>query len=81
MKTIEIKQKLYHYIETAQDKKLKAIYTMVEDEIEEIYNFWDDEDFVAELKRREQAYSDGSVSGYNLEESVSRARQAVSKVK
>jgi len=34
MKTADIRQKLHHYLETAQDKKVKAIFAMVEDEIE-----------------------------------------------
>lgn len=45
VKTVEIKQKLHHYIETAQDKKLKAIYAMVEDEIQETYDYWNDQEF------------------------------------
>lgn len=77
MKTIEIKQRSHHYIETAQRKKLKAIYTILEDEIKDVYDFWDDENFVSELKRREKAYRDGSVQGYSIEESVLRAKKAI----
>ena len=35
MSTVAIRQRLHHYIETAKDKKVKAIFAMVEDEIEE----------------------------------------------
>ena len=56
MKTAGIRHKLHHYIETAQDKKVKTIFAMVEDEIEETYDYWNDEKFVAELQRRENAY-------------------------
>ena len=56
MTTEDIRQKLHHYIETAQDKKVKTIFAMVEDEIEETYDYWNDEKFVAELQRRENAY-------------------------
>lgn len=56
MKTADIRHKLHHYIETAQDKKVKTIFAMVEDEIEETYDYWNDEKFVAKLQRRENAY-------------------------
>ena len=81
MSTVEIRQKLHHYIETAQDKKLKAIYAMVEDEIEETYDHWKDEAFVAELQRREAAYLTGKSKTYSLEQSMARATQAVKKIK
>ena len=52
MKTEKIKQRLYRYIETANEKKLKAIYTMVEEEIEEISDLWN-------VKNSLQNWSDG----------------------
>lgn len=81
MKTADIRQKLHHYIETAQDKKVKAIFAMVEDEIEETYDHWNDEKFVAELQRRENAYLNGAAKTFTLKQSVSRAKQALKNVK
>ena len=81
MKTVELKEKLHHYIETAQEKKLKAIYMMVEEEIEETYDYWKDKNFVAELQRREKSYLNGTSKTYTLEQSVANARQAIKKVK
>lgn len=81
MKTTEIRQKLHHYIETAQEKKVKAIFAMVEEEIEETYNYWKDEKFVAELQRRENNYLNGTTKTYTLRQSVARAREAVNKSK
>ncbi len=81
MSTVEIRQKLHHYIETAQDKKLKAIYAMVEDEIEETYDHWQDEAFVAELQRRENAYLTGASKNYSLKQSLTRAAQAIREIK
>ena len=52
MKSAELKQKLHEYIDFAEEKKLKAIYTMIEDEIEQPYNYLDDKDFMKELERR-----------------------------
>lgn len=81
MKTEQIKQKLHRYIEIADEKKLKAIYTMVEEEIEETSDLWNDEEFVTELEQREKKYLNGSSKTYSVEESVARAKQAVKKVK
>ncbi|MGZ8558059.1 MAG: hypothetical protein ACXWWC_07000 [Chitinophagaceae bacterium] len=81
MKTADIRHKLHHYIETAQDKKVKAIFAMVEDAIEETYDHWSDEKFVAELQRRETAYLNGSAKTFTLSQSIHRAKQAIRKVK
>lgn len=81
MKKEELKQRLHHYIETAKEKKIKAIYMMVEEDIDEQYDFWKDENFTAELQRRENEYLKGRAKTYTLEESVNRAKQAVQKVK
>jgi hypothetical protein len=81
MKTAEIRQKLHHYIETAQDKKVKAIFAMVEDEIEETYDHWNDEEFMDELRRREASFSNGTTTTYTLEQVISRARKVIKKAK
>ena len=79
MKPEQIKQKLHRYIETADEKKLKAIYTIVEEEIEETTDLWNDEEFVAELEQREKKYLNGFGKTYSVKESVVRAKQAVKK--
>jgi hypothetical protein len=61
MTAITIRQKLYDYIRVAEDRKVKAIYTMLEDEIEEIYDYWNDKNFVAELNKRSADYKSGKV--------------------
>jgi putative addiction module component (TIGR02574 family) len=61
----------------AADKKIEAIYTMVEEEIEETSDHWEDEEFVAELQRRDDEYKDGRMKTFTLEETISRARQAL----
>ncbi len=68
MGTIEMRQKLHDYIEAAEDRKIEAIYTMVEDEIEEAYNHWEDEEFVEELVKEEEAYLSGVAKTYSFEE-------------
>ena len=51
MSSVEIKRKLFDYIRNADSRKVKAIYTIVEKEIEEDANVWTD-GFVNELSRR-----------------------------
>ncbi len=58
MNTTTIKQQLHGYLEIADDKKLKAIYTMVEDEIKETQVEYNDE-FKAELDKRVAYYLNG----------------------
>jgi hypothetical protein len=80
MKTVEIREKLHHYIETAQDKKVKAIYAMVEDEIQETYDYWNDDEFLTELRRRQESYISGEAKTYTLQETMSDIKQAIKKV-
>ena len=42
MTTANIRHKLYDYIRMAEDKKVKALYTMLEEEIEEAHDHWND---------------------------------------
>ncbi|MFN6089295.1 MAG: hypothetical protein ACK47E_11170 [Cyclobacteriaceae bacterium] len=80
MKTTDIRQKLHHYIETAKDKKVKAIYAMVEDEIQETYDHWNDEEFLSELRRRQESYTSGKAKTYTLSETMSEIKQAIKRV-
>jgi lantibiotic modifying enzyme len=81
MSTADIRKKLHNYIETAQDKKLKAIFAMVEEEIEENYSHWKNETFVAEINRRENNYLKGKTKTYTIEESFTRAKKSLQNVK
>lgn len=55
MTTVAMRKKLHDYLDTAADKKIKAIYTMVEDELAEEKEDYTDE-FKAELDRRYEEY-------------------------
>lgn len=59
MAATSIRQKLYDYIRVAEDKKVKAIYTMLEGEIEEVQDYWNNKDFIAELDKRSAEYKNG----------------------
>lgn len=71
-----IRQKLYEYIRVAEDKKVKAIYTMLEDAIEETYNHWEDEGFIKELDRRSNEYKSGAVKGVLWDEAKGKILNA-----
>lgn len=68
MSTATIRERLFEYIRFADDKKVQAIYTMVEDEIIEKLDPWKDKDFVAELDRRIEEFETGKVKGSTWEE-------------
>ncbi len=53
-----IRQRLVNYMNVADDKKLKAIYALVEDEIEQDEIEYSDE-FKKELDRRFEYYKNG----------------------
>ncbi len=54
-----IRHKLYDYIRVAEDKKVKAIYTILKAEIEEAYDYWNGKEFIAELQKRSADYKSG----------------------
>ncbi len=66
MTTSAVREKLYDYIRIADDKKIKAIYMMLEDEIAEEIEWWKDKAFIKELDRRYNAWAGGKEKGYSL---------------
>jgi hypothetical protein len=62
-----IRHKLYDYIRVADDKKLKAIYYLLENEIEQTAEWWKDKEFVKELDNRYTALENGTDKGVTLE--------------
>lgn len=81
MNTARIREKLYDYIRTADDKKVKAIYAMVEEDLHAVVDIWEDKSFLAELDRRLKSYEDGSAKLYTLDEADQRVRRALQKTK
>ena len=64
MTTAAIREKLHDYIKVADDKQIKAIYTIIKDKIvSEHYNWANDEEFVAELDERVSRYEAGIDKG------------------
>lgn len=78
MNTAKIRQHLHNYLEVADDKKIKALYVMMENEIAENVVVYD-EDLKAELNQLEESYHDGSAKLYSAAESKKRIREILGK--
>jgi hypothetical protein len=68
MTTAAIRERLYDYIRMADDKKVEAIYTLLEDQIAPAVDWSEDEEFVAELDERVRRYEAGIDKGYTWDE-------------
>ena len=74
MTTTIIRQKLLSYFETANDKKVRAMYTLFEDEIEE--SKWDyTDEFKKELDKRTDAYKSRAAKLVSEKESKKRVQK------
>jgi putative addiction module component (TIGR02574 family) len=74
METETIRERLQEYIRFADDKKVAAIYTMVESEIVEELNLWEDKDFLNEMKNRVDDYESGKATTLSLDEFKEKIR-------
>ena len=63
MDTVTIRQKLQDYIKVAEDKKVKAIYIMVEDEINASGEWCENEELMSELDKRSANLKSGLDKG------------------
>ncbi len=59
---------MYDFIRVADDKKLNAIYNLLENEIEQTAEWWKDKGFVDELDHRNKALENGTEKGFTSEE-------------
>ncbi|MDB5003253.1 MAG: hypothetical protein JWQ34_1478 [Mucilaginibacter sp.] len=72
MDTLTIRQKLYEYIKVADDDKVEAIYTIIKDDVNIPYEWWNDDELVAELDRRSADLKSGKDKGFTWEEVKAR---------
>ena len=75
---LAIRHKLYDFIRVADNKKLNAIYQLLENEIDQTQQWWEDKVFTAELNHRFHSLENGTDKGYTLDEletSVSKLRR------
>lgn len=68
MDTATIRQKLYEYIRKADDKKVKAIYTIVENDIDQVNEWWQDDKLMAEIEQRAADLKSGKDKGISWED-------------
>jgi hypothetical protein len=80
MTTTAIRKKLAAWVQVADAQKIKAVYTMVADEIQASENDWD-EDFVKELKQRSKGIANGTAKTYTWAETKAAAIAKVKKLK
>jgi hypothetical protein len=73
MELASIKQKLHNYIDVADEKKLQAIYTIPEDEIEGEYFYTQDE--IKMFYDRRQKHLNGESKSYTVAETLNLVRQ------
>jgi putative addiction module component (TIGR02574 family) len=73
MTTASIRRRLHEYIEVAEDKKLKAIYTLLQDDIDDDYQLTEEQKI--ELDRRSYEYQNGIGKTYTWDETVAMAKQ------
>ena len=68
MTTATIRERLTDYIRVADDKKVKAMYALLEDQIVPKSHWSEDEEFVAELDERVRRYEAGIDPGFSVKE-------------
>lgn len=76
MEVTAIRDKLCDYIRYADEKKVKAIYTMVEEEINERIDLWADKDFLKEIDMRLNEYESGAINTSTWDEVKQKAKLA-----
>jgi putative addiction module component (TIGR02574 family) len=69
MDTLNIRQKLHEYIDMADDKEVAALYAGINEEAPQPYEWWNDDELVAELERRAEDLRTGKDPGFTWEQS------------
>ena len=75
MRTTQIRQQLHDYIDSAEDKKLKAIYTLLEDDLSDDYQL-----SIAQKEELDKRYNDhqnGVGRTYSWDETIAIAELAL----
>ena len=73
-----VKERLHDYIEQADEKKVQAIYTLIESEVDNSMPVYDDET-IAYFEQLRQQFIDSKHPGFTVEESMANIRQRIKK--
>ncbi len=73
MAEVQIKEALHEYIDTADKKKLEAIYIVLKDSINTDYQYGNDE--LISINNRRDKYKNGDGQTFTTEEFVTYVRQ------
>ncbi|WP_184546845.1 addiction module protein [Mucilaginibacter sp. FT3.2] len=77
MRTSQIRKQLHDYIETAENDKLKAIYTLLQSEISDGYELTKAQR--EELDKRFKDHQNGVGRSFTWDETLAMAKQALVK--
>jgi len=78
MTSIGIRAQLHNYLDVADDKKVKAIYALVEEDVRKKgADHWSDPEFVAEMNHRVAELESGVDKGRSWEEVQNKVRQKI----
>ena len=78
MTLIAIKEKLHEYIDHADEKKVQAIYTLVENDFEDANHVYDQET-LAMLEKRRDDYLRSNSKGLSEEQSMEHVKKELAK--
>ncbi len=73
MTTATIRQQLHKYIDITDDKKIEALFTLLENEINQPYSFSDEE--INLLHERAEKYLAGGTKTYTVEDAHKQIRE------
>lgn len=75
MSSSAIREKLYDYIKVADEKKVKAIYNLLQEDIEETTAWWKDAAVVKDFDNRYNSWKAGTEKAYSIKETASYIKQ------
>jgi putative addiction module component (TIGR02574 family) len=76
-----IKENLHSFIDTANDKQLEELYIFIANKFADKHDWWEDDEFVAELEQRIKDFESGKTKGFTWEEVKLKAKSRLAVTK